>query len=288
MSYRGSNTQNRFPTSSDDSQQISLEWIDEVSNRFFTHRWVVGMPNLFSLTTIASLKINSSCSKSEALVRKLIERLTQYSSKADFSLVSKHLNQIKQAYSSLRFPIIDLEAKLMYRGLVGASSSFGQPAFKVGLSFDTILNVPYIPGSSIKGAVKAASRLKKVIPDELLGELFGNDSVGRLDFMDAYPVDGGVKGYILIPDVLTPHYSKWGEDVLEEDQVMPTPIPFLSIAPTTRFRFLIVDKAQKVDQPFLETLLKAVAVAFSLGIGAKTALGYGAFELVKVSVEEGG
>jgi len=287
MSYRGSNTRNRFPRTSDDRQAISLGWIDEVSNRFVTDRWALGTPNLFSLTTIASLKINS-LGKSEALVRKLIERLTQYSSRADFRLVNEHLNQIKQAYSSLRFPVLDLEAKLTYRGLVGASSSFGQPAFEVGLSFDPLLNVPYIPGSSIKGAVKAAGRLKKVIPDdELVRELLGNGSVGRLDFMDAYPVEGGVKGYILIPDVLTPHYNKRGEDILEEDKVMPTPIPFLSIAPATKFRFLIADRAQKADQPFLETLLKAVAVAFSLGVGAKTALGYGAFELVKASVEEG-
>jgi len=287
MSYRGSNTQDRFPRFSDDRQTIRLGWIDEISNRFVTDRWAVGTPNLFSLTNIASLKIRC-LGKSEALVRKLIERLTQYSSRADFSLVNKHLNQIKQAYSSLKFPILDLEAKLTYKGLVGASSSFGQLAFDVGLSFDPLLNVPYIPGSSIKGAVKAASILKKVIPDnELLEELFGNDSVGRLDFSDAYPVEGGVKGYILIPDVLTPHYSKRGEDILGEDQVMPTPISFLSIAPATRFRFLIADRAQKADQSFLETLPKAVAVAFSLGIGAKTALGYGTFELVKASVEKG-
>jgi CRISPR-associated protein Cmr6 len=293
MSYRGSNTQNRFPRSSDDRKTINLGWIDEISNRFVTERWAVGIPNLFSLTNISSLKINSlkidSPGKSEALVRKLIERLTQYSSRADLSRVNKHLNQIKQAYSSLKFPVLDLEAKLTYKGLVGASSSFGQLAFQVGLSFDPLLNVPYVPGSSIKGAVKAASRLKNVIPDdELLGELFGNNSVGRLDFSDAYPVEGGVKEYILIPDVLTPHYSKGGEDILGEDQVMPTPIPFLSIAPATKFRFLIADRAQKADQPFLETLLKAVAVAFSLGVGAKTALGYGTFELIKASVEKGG
>lgn len=288
MSHKGSNTQNRFQRSSDDRQQ-SLGWVDEVFNQLVAD--IVGTPNLFSLTTIASLKINSLGSKNEALVRKLLERLTKYSkysSKTNFSLVNKHLNQIKQAYSSLRFPVFDLEAKLTYRGLVGASSSFGQPAFEVGLSFDSLLNVPYIPGSSIKGAVKAASKLKKVIPDELLGELFGNGSIGRLDFVDAYPVEGGVKDYILIPDVLTPHYNKGGVDILEEDQVMPTPIPFLSIAPATKFRFLIVDRSQKADQPFLETLLKAVAVAFSLGVGAKTALGYGTFDLVRASVVNGG
>ncbi|MEM3710331.1 MAG: type III-B CRISPR module RAMP protein Cmr6, partial [Nitrososphaerales archaeon] len=186
------------------------------------------------------------------------------------------------------FPVLDLEAKLTYKAVMGVSSGFGQLAFEVGLFFDPILNVPYIPGSSIKGAVKAASTLHKVIPGELLGELFGNGSVGRLDFSDAYPIERGLKDYILIPDVLTPHYSKGGEDILREDQVTPTPIPFLSIAPATRFRFLIADRAHKVDHSFLETFLKAVAVAFSLGVGAKTALGYGVFELVKASIIEGG
>ncbi|MEM3404142.1 MAG: type III-B CRISPR module RAMP protein Cmr6 [Nitrososphaeria archaeon] len=271
-----------------ENPSLTAHWIEKVYEQLIVSQWMGNTPNLFSLASISSFTINTATEK-ENEKRSVLEMLTKYSKEVSLAKVNRHLDETKAAYSSLGFPILDLEARLTYRAVVGASSTFGQTAFEVGLSFDPLLNVPYIPGSSIKGAVKAASRLGKVIPDDkMLRELFGNGLVGRLDFSDAYPVEGGVKGYILIPDVLTPHYSKGGEDVLEEDKIMPTPIPFLSIAPTTRFRFLIADRAQKLDQPFLETLLKAVAVAFSLGVGAKTALGYGAFELVKAFVEEGG
>ncbi len=263
--------------------QIS-NWLEEVYKQLVC-KGIDNTPNLFSLANISSVIINTVTEKEKHLT---LEKLTEYSKKVSLDKVNKHLDEVKAAYSSLGLFVIDLKAKLTYRTVVGASSSFGQPAFEIGLSFDPILNVPYIPGSTIKGTVKSAtSVLKEGINDELMKDLFGDDSVGRLDFADAYPVEGGVNGYILIPDVLTPHYSKGGEDILKEDQVTPTPIPFLSIAPKTKFRFLIADRMQKDDQSFLKTLLKAVVVAFSLGIGAKTSLGYGTLDLECIYVKRG-
>lgn len=252
------------------------EWIEKVYKQLVS---MDNIPNLFSLVNISSVIINTKKEK-EKEKRMVLEKLTKYSKNVNLTKVKEYLDEVKKAYSSLGLSVIDLEAKLTYRALVGASSSFGQPAFEVGLSFDPILNVPYIPGSTIKGAVKSASILEKVISTELVKELFGDDSVGRLDFSDAYPVEHGVNGYILIPDVLTPHYSKGGNDILEEDRVIPTPIPFLSIAPGTKFRFIIADRRQKVD----DSLIRAVAVAFSLGVGAKTTIGYGTLDLISIDV----
>jgi CRISPR-associated protein Cmr6 len=284
---RGGSSADRTAPIPGNGKQIGLGWVDYIYDQFIINRWMVGTPSLFSLATIASVKINSYDEKGK-LVRRVTERLTQYTSQADLNPINNHLNGIVQAYTSLHFPVIDLEATLTYRALVGASSSFGQPAFEVGLSFDPILNVPCIPGSSIKGAVKASAALKEVFSDELVKELFGNGSIGRLDFSDAYPVKVGVKGYLIIPDVLTPHYNKGEEDILQEHKVMPTPIPFLSIAPGTVFRFIVADRKQDVDQSFVERFLKAVAVTFTLGVGAKTAIGYGSLELVRASFEKSG
>ena len=298
MNHRGTRTKDKPPITSDES----LGWIDEVFNQFIDRKWAYSIPNVYSLVTIASLKINTFIKNEDGvggkedavkknktqLVHTVLERVAQYSSKADLTQTKKHLDEIKSSYRALGFPILDLEAKLTNRGIVGASSSFGKSVFEVGLSFHPILNVPYIHGSSIKGAIRAACTVKKIFPDKLVKELFGNDAVGRLDFSDAYPVEKGVKGYIIIPDVLTPTYSKGGEDVLKENEAMPTPVLFPSIAPNTIFRFLMADRAQKAEQQLMENLLKAVIVAFSLGIGAKTSLGYGTFELVRASVEAGG
>lgn len=260
-------------------------WFEEVFNYFVRKALTVDTPNLFSFVNIASIAINST-EDNEQLVRTLAERLTQYSSRVDLNRVQSHLEEIKRGYRFQKFPVIDVTAKLTYRGLIGASSEFGKTAFEIGLYFEPIFNVPYIPGSSIKGAVKAAARAVNALSNKI-EELFGKGSVGRLDFSDAYPVGAGVKNYLLIPDVMAPHYSKGGQDILREDEAKVTPIPFMAIAPETRFRFLIADREGRMDETTALQIVTAIAVAFSSGLGAKTSIGYGIFDLEKASLTTG-
>jgi CRISPR-associated protein Cmr6 len=215
--------------------------------------------------------------------------------------ISKMLDEIKNALNMLGYNTREVEVKLISRGLFGSGSSFGKLAFEVGLSFDSIFNVPYIPSSSLKGAVRAAyftillqSRLDENKARERCEYIFGGPNVGAglVGFTDAYPIQPGEKGYLLYPDVITPHYT---EEVASELDVKPTPITYLTVAPNTHFQFYIFWRNRhsrgigskdfsKKPSPNIEELGSldlAVLLAMRMGVGAKTMLGYSTFELVR-------
>ena len=87
--------------------------------------------------------------------------------------------------------------------------------------------------------------------------------------------------YILYPDVITPHYA---DDILDETRVVPVPIPHLSVAPYTTFRFIVGIHKKRIERVCLKSnnivekyIVYATKLAFQLGIGARTAIGYGIF-----------
>src|SRR5579875_64993 len=256
-------------------------WVDTVYDTVVNKYWDANTLNLFSLINISSIKVNTSDEK-EKIKRSLLHSIARYSKRygSEGGLVAtrKHLSEVKAAYRSMGFQVLELDAKLTYRGLVGSSSSFGHPAFDVGLSFDSILNVPYIPSSSVKGAFKAANCMAKLLSKEF---------VMKLDFSDAYPVEPGLKGYLLVPDVLTPHYSRAGKDVLREDEAEPVPVPYLSLAPDTMYKFIVGVRDVRPGDEFFKNMVKVFMLALEFGIGAKTSLGYGVFELKEASVDTG-
>ena len=190
------------------------------------------------------------------------------------------LNEIKNAYKELGYSFIYLEAQLVERGLFGASQSFGKLLFEIALEFDPYLNVPFIPGSSIKGAFRNTyENLRK--PDwpatiEVFGSGAPEAEVGDLIFNDAYPIKPGFNEMILYPDILNPHYSKEGKDILGEYDWEPVPNPYLTVAPGTTFGFLIASKRNKLSFDKLNEVMKVV---LEIGLGGKTCIGYGRFAL---------
>lgn len=158
---------------------------------------------------------------------------------------------------------------------------------ETGFLFDRLTGCPYLPGSSVKGLLRAAARL--VREGELEGDrdfwssalkrIFGPEiepgtmpRKGETIFYDAYPAEWPR----LEVDVLTPHYGDSYRDVAvpPADWQNPVPVPFLTIAAGASFRFFL--GAGKDDFPKLETLL-GTALDW-LGIGAKKSAGYGVFE----------
>jgi len=138
------------------------------------------------------------------------------------------------------------EIESVSRTAVGVSEAFGQVPFEVGLSFDPVLNVPFIPGSTLKGALRHSLRElvehrcnssgARVKPEDVVNEIFGSQrKTGLVGVTDAYPVSLSNDGRLFEPDVVTPHYPR-AETELD---VKPTPVPFLTIAPGVRFRFLL-------------------------------------------------
>ncbi len=126
-----------------------------------------------------------------------------------------------------------------------------------GFAWHPTLGAPYLPGSSIKGMVRAWAR------EEMEG----------VCFLDAFP---------LVPvqleaDIMTPHYANWTTEEPPGDWRSPTPIPFLTVAPGTAFFFGALPQAGKIKF-HLDNLDEWLGAALlDAGAGAKTSVGYGRF-----------
>ena len=145
-----------------------------------------------------------------------------------------------------------------------------------GFAWHPTLGTPYLPGSSIKGAVRAWARLdaSPPAPCETFKRLFGDaGSAGGICFLDAVPI-APVR---LESDVMTPHYAGWTETKPPGDWCSPTPIPFLVTAAGIPLLFSIIPCGEVSDED-LDIVMSWLcsALAWSGG-GAKTAVGYGRF-----------
>jgi CRISPR-associated protein Cmr6 len=169
---------------------------------------------------------------------------------------------------------------------------------ETGFLLDRLTGCPYLPGSSVKGVLRAAAR--RVAAGELtlkgdpgtdigffrenLDRLFGpalggnaDAAKGELVFFDAFPT----RWPTLEVDVLTPHqgdYYVGGSDSVPGDWHDPVPVPFLTVAPGTCFVFHFRCRnllTAETDLSVVERLLRGALD--ELGIGGKTGAGYGFF-----------
>lgn len=230
--------------------------------------------------------------KKPAIVRELSEQLAK-SLKEQAGLIcqrtKKALSEVENAYRYVGYEVISFEARLEERGLFGGSQHFGILAFDVGLEFDPYLNVPIIPGSSLKGAVRSAWRALFGDKEERAENFIfgGSNSSGACAFHDGYPIRTGRSGYLLYPDVLTPHYLREGKDVLREHEAEPSPVVYLTVAPETFFKFIIA-MPKEFDKDLRRKLREALFEALKLGIGGKTNIGYGRFRIENLRLSYGG
>ncbi len=171
-----------------------------------------------------------------------------------------------------------------------------------GFAFLAPYGLPYLPGSGVKGVLRAAARELAGAEwgdstgwsEPAISALFGLDADdgstthqrGALAFWDVIPQLAGDR---LRVDVMTPHQSHYlqGSDT-PHDSGLPNPIAFLTVPSGSGFAFHV-----SCDRTFLtrcapglaaamrwQTLLQAAFQhAFQwLGFGAKTAVGYGAMQ----------
>jgi CRISPR-associated protein Cmr6 len=224
--------------------------------------------------------------------------------------IEQYLNDLKgylELYLKGLGVVREVEMRLSNRGVFGVGSMFGQIPFEVGLYMHPYFNVPYIPASSIKGAIRSAYNNLKVANAEKKWkeskededkEIFGDENfAGLIGFTDALPIELGENGYVLYPDIINPHYK----EAKDEMSVSPNPIIYLTVAPGTVFKFFVYiikerenrgkkreiklgkDIAEK-PKPEIESLGYidlAILYGLTLGIGAKTSLGYSSFEVIK-------
>jgi CRISPR-associated protein Cmr6 len=200
------------------------------------------------------------------------------------------------------------EMTTVYPGLV---TGLGAPhethrlgEYKLGFHFDHTTGLPVIPGSTVKGMLRAA--FKKNNDEEsgyryvqwLLNEIsqesgtdvesYSIDQVKSIErevfegkglspyrrdvFLDAVILSSGnEKTLFLADDFITPHASEFKD---------PMPLQFLKVLPqvTFRFQFRLVP-GQRIPITVKMKLDLFKRILEDLGIGAKTNVGYGKFRL---------
>ncbi|MDR1282292.1 MAG: type III-B CRISPR module RAMP protein Cmr6 [Opitutaceae bacterium] len=175
-----------------------------------------------------------------------------------------------------------------------------------GFAWHHTLGTPYLPGSSVKGAVRSflatwmdtpepettmvTSEISKEEITHILGPRAWKDeqgnwhdtehTAGTVIFLDAIPVERP----LLKADVMTPHYDPYYQDVNGKtapgDWHSPIPIPFLTVAPGAKFLFAVLPRRANNtnDQEDCKKIINWLGDALqTVGAGAKTAIGYGRF-----------
>lgn len=158
-----------------------------------------------------------------------------------------------------------------------------------GFAWHPTLGTPYLPGSSIKGMLRAWAILdgQTDAADKILGcqesPNGGDGQVGMVVIFDAIPF-GPMK---LEVDVMTPHYAEYyASGDVPGDWLSPVPIPFLAVAAGTAFQFGIAPRKSE-GKEYLECVAEWLKNALQwLGAGAKTAVGYGRFEVGKSAINQ--
>jgi CRISPR-associated protein Cmr6 len=219
---------------------------------------------------------------------------------ADAILEKFHEQQIVclESYSELGAGILQISARSATPLLTGIGES--TPS-EVGMVFHRNMGIPYIPASSLKGAVRYAycvnfaqanpEKVSKGMLEESdvpgLKELFGSSDAknafrGGFAFMDCCADQVPT----LKMDIMNPHFGKYyqnNHDRGPEEIESPVPIKFLVVekGPTYRFRgFFLNPEAKKFETDLIQAIKTALTV---LGIGAKTAVGYGRFDNIDVT-----
>jgi CRISPR-associated protein Cmr6 len=190
-----------------------------------------------------------------------------------------YITEVIEAVKSLNIKYIVLKLKLESNLLTGWSPLYFID--EVPTAWDLILDVPYIPGTTIKGLIRSsfASAIHNSAKEK---KIFGDKGeVGGAIFLDAYPVkcDDG----ILIKEVMTPHYKK---GIKTELDVTPIPIIFAAVKKGTEFKTAILFDDELSEELILDAA-RAVGFASRYGVGRKTTRGYGKFSVdVSVDVED--
>ena len=167
-----------------------------------------------------------------------------------------------------------------------------------GFTWHPTLGMPYLPGSAVKGLVRAAVELAYQGEDKpaLLKRWFGTEAKGDVPeasgsfiFLDALPVEPCA----LVPEVMTPHMGKWYEkggktptakDTQPGDWHSPVPVGYLT-ARNLQLQFAVMPRPG-VNAAELEQVWQALDYALQwLGAGGKTAQGFGTMQVDQTALK---
>lgn len=165
--------------------------------------------------------------------------------------------------------------------------------YETGFIWHRTLSVPYLPGSSVKGLIRAwAEQWGGLSDQEEVTRLFGTEKeeahCGALIIFDALPSQPPK----LEIDILNPHYSEYYQNPAKPpaDYLSPIPVFFLTVAPGYDFEFFLAarkdPKSEQAKQDLATGLRLLQEALETLGAGGKTAVGYGVFKESKTAQQK--
>jgi len=161
-----------------------------------------------------------------------------------------------------------LEVNFLWRVRVGGMRGFQELLLPV---FHPVYGVPYLPASSLKGAVRAWAKQNGESPAEI-NRLFGtlDHGVGCVQFFDAFPTKP-----CLSVDMANPQWPWVGNTV----QYKPEPHALLSMEqPNIVIGLARTSRSQK-DSNDVQTVKQWLEQALGAGIGSRVSSGYGRTKL---------
>ncbi|MGC9171154.1 MAG: type III-B CRISPR module RAMP protein Cmr6 [Thermoproteus sp.] len=194
------------------------------------------------------------------LSREIALSLKDY--KLDLNSVKSYLAYLEKALGSTYPALFRVDVEIATPLVVHVRNPY--MPLEIGLAWHPILNVPYIPATSIRGVLRAHGR-------EICGvqarQLFGDVGLqGALVVTDALPTSELALG----ADVITPHYK---EPDFRETKAGPIPLVFPVVRPGATFAFFVASDA--LSNNCKADLYSFIRDALAEGIGAKTRVGYG-------------
>ncbi|MBE9166321.1 type III-B CRISPR module RAMP protein Cmr6 [Pleurocapsales cyanobacterium LEGE 06147] len=193
-------------------------------------------------------------------------------------------NYCRWQHSIQTFPHCQyFQASPEWRMVVG----LGQTSIlETSLTLDRVTGIPLIPGSALKGVTAAYALLYELVKNptdkqkDFLAVFGTQENAGEIIFFDAVPT----KIPTLEPDIMNNHYPKYyGENQPPTPYQSPVPVYFLTLGRNSEFAFAVAARKQT---PEIEKLVSLAAEWLqqgitTLGVGAKTAAGYGYLTIQK-------
>lgn len=201
---------------------------------------------------------------------------------------SEKLDLIRKEWSK-NYEFLEFEFKLLDKMVIGLGDI---SIHETSLLLHHVYGIPYIPGQAIKGVIrnyiineKHNSSKDDAFKCDKFISIFGGEKQGSFGlkkegesyqgdviFFDAFPQHDY---YTIEKDIMTPHYKDYYEsgEKAPTDGVSPVPIEFL-VVKNARFKvYIAIKKSSDINEEEVKDLF--FETFKFMGIGAKTALGYG-------------
>ena len=251
-------------------------WYDK-----FCNRWHIESPTLWTLTN------DAANGEPDAVIPKLdwIETLAANGKKiGDAQLIAAAVE--RQEGLILGKSGVAMHKVTLERFVTGLGQ---EHPVENGFAWHQTLGTTYLPGSSVKGLVRAWADSWLNAEDDDIRRIFGpppavqdaGHGVGSVVFLDALPLDR----MVLEPEVMTPHYDPYYQHGdIPGDWHSPIPIPFLAVARGQWFLFGSLPRQPGSERDRNDCAQVAAwldGALGELGAGAKTAVGFGRFGIDK-------